>query len=223
MTIAISVDDKPIEAQEGASLLAVCLANDIYIPNLCWLGTMTDPPASCRLCFVDIDGWAQPQMACRTAVRPGLMVKTDTPAVRRLQRRSFQLLMSCHEISCKACPANKKCDLQHIARFLKTGLKPKHINPHRKEAPATLGHPFLDLDINRCVLCGRCIHTCRHKHGQSFLTFIGRGIDTMVGFYNQTNASVYPLRDCRACVDICPVCAITPKPADDQKIASSPT
>jgi bidirectional [NiFe] hydrogenase diaphorase subunit len=212
MMITISVDDKKIDACEGESLLAVCLANGIYIPNLCWVKSMTDPPASCRLCFVAIADKDQPQMACKTQIRQGLTVKTDTLAVRRLQRSAFQLLMSCHEISCKTCFANKKCDLQHIARFLKTGLKPKKYPPYRKKAPATRSHPFLDLDINRCVLCGRCIYICRNKHEQSALTFIGRGIDTIVGFYHETAESTYLRHDCRACVDICPVFAITIKP-----------
>ena len=206
------VDNKTVEADEGTTLLRACLENDIYIPNLCWLKGMTDAPVSCRLCFVEIEGEEQLTSSCKIKVRDDMVVRTDTPAVRRLQKTAFQLLMSAHEINCKVCPANKKCELQKIARFLKTGLKPKHLEPHLKEVSASMPpHPCLDLHVNRCVLCGRCIYTCIQKQGQSQLTFAKRGIDTIISFYGASDALSATCLECLACVAICPVGAITLK------------
>ena len=50
------VDNKEIEVKEGTTLLQACLDNGIYIPNLCYLESINDPPASCRMCFVEIEG-----------------------------------------------------------------------------------------------------------------------------------------------------------------------
>lgn len=208
--VKLVVDNQTIEADEGAPLLQVCLENDIYIPNLCWIKEMQEAPVSCRLCFVEVEGEPLPVPSCKTPVKEGLVARTDAPEVRRLQKSAFQLLMSDHEINCKPCPANKKCELQKIARFLKTSLKPKQLEPHRKEAPPGLSHPGLELDINRCVLCGRCIHTCTTKQGRPFLTFARRGIDTVVGFYGASDAMAAVCSECLACVDICPVRAILP-------------
>ena len=121
------MDKKEIQAKKGATLLQACLENDIYIPNLCYLDDMKEPPASCRLCFVEMDGEGKPIASCTLQVKAGMIIRTDTPAVRRLQRAALQFLLSAHDVDCGPCPANKKCDLQHMSKFLKVGLKPKHL------------------------------------------------------------------------------------------------
>ena len=127
------VDNKEIEVKEGTTLLKACLDNGIYIPNLCYLEGMEAPPASCRMCFVEIEGVEKPITSCTVKVKDDMVVKTDTLSVRRLQRAAFRLLLSVHHVDCKNCQANKKCELQHLAKFLKVGLKPKHLEVFLKE------------------------------------------------------------------------------------------
>jgi predicted molibdopterin-dependent oxidoreductase YjgC len=116
--------------------------------------------------------------------------------------------MSVHHVDCGHCPANKKCELQRIAKFLKVGLKPKHLEPHLKEAEVDESHPFLDYYPNRCVLCGKCIAVCKEKHGRAFLTFAKRGLETVVSSYGEKDGSNLPCGNCLACIAICPVGAI---------------
>jgi len=202
------VDNKEIEAQEGKTLLRACLDSGIYIPNLCYLEG-SKPPASCRMCFVEIEGKDNPLASCTVKVREAMVVKTDTPAVRRLQRTAFRLLLSVHDVDCKNCPANKKCELQHISRFLQVGLKLKRLETFLKDIDTGQDHPFLDCHPNRCILCGRCIHVCRKRHGESMLTFAKRGFDTVISAYGEN--VVISCETCTACVEICPVAAITLK------------
>ncbi|MBW1802089.1 MAG: (2Fe-2S)-binding protein, partial [Deltaproteobacteria bacterium] len=100
MTVTIRVDDRTIESREGVPLLQACLDNDIYIPNLCYLEGMDHPPASCRLCFVEIGDEEKPVLSCTVKVSEGMVVRTDTPRVRRLQRSALQLLLSVHHVDC---------------------------------------------------------------------------------------------------------------------------
>ena len=211
--VTISVDDRKIDAPQGQSLLSACLANGIYIPHLCWIKSMAAPPASCRLCFVAIENEDSPQLACKTAISPNLVVKTNTPEVRRLQKTAFELLMSCHEINCKPCPANKKCGLQDIARFLKIGLKPKHLHRRLKEPQIDRAHPCLDYYPNRCVLCGKCIHVCRSHNRHTAITFARRGFDTVISFFGTTGPDAGACDGCRSCVAVCPVGALTVRDA----------
>ena len=207
--VQILVDNNIIEAEDGANLLQTCLENDIYIPNLCYLNDSQEPFAACRLCFVEIDG--KPVAACTQKVTEGLRVQTDTPAVRGLQKSAFLLLLSVHDIKCKECPANKRCELQRIAKFLKVGLKPKGLEIRLKDPGLDSGHPYLLVDLNRCVLCGKCVQVCRQKHGQSFLTFAKRGFDTVISAYTEPDDIPLNFSGCTACIDICPVMAISLK------------
>lgn len=209
--VKIIVDNQEIEAEEGTTVLKACLENGIYVPNLCFLESMTDPPASCRMCFVEIEGEKGPVASCTTTVREGMVIRTETAPVRRLQRSALRLLLSVHEVECAACHANKKCELQRLAKFLKVGLKPKPFERLLKEGKGDDEHPFLDYHPNRCIVCGKCVHVCRTMHERPFLTFAKRGFDTTISFFGEEDATKIPCAECMACVEICPVTAIAVK------------
>jgi bidirectional [NiFe] hydrogenase diaphorase subunit len=207
----IQVDNQEIEAPEGKTVLQACLDNGIYIPNLCYLESMEAPSASCRMCFVEIEGERQPVTSCTVAVKDNMVVKTDTETVRQLQRTGLRLLLSVHDVDCKNCHANKKCELQNIAKFLKVGLKPKRLERYLKEVGIDETHPLLIHYPNRCVLCGKCVHICKGLHDRSVLTFARRGFDTIISTYSSAEASLLTEKRCDACVKACPVGALALK------------
>lgn len=212
--IKLTIDNREIQAQEGSVLLKVCLDNDIYIPNLCYMNGMKVSPASCRLCFVEIEGERGPVTSCTVNVKEGMVVRTDTDAVRHLQRASLQLLLSVHHVDCAHCPANKKCELQNMAKFLKVGLKSRQLEIHLKDLEVNQDHPCLDYYPNRCVLCGRCVSVCKDKHDRPFLTFAKRGLDTVISLYGEDDPSNMPCGECLACVEVCPVSALMQRKID---------
>jgi len=122
--VTLLVDNIKLAVEEGTNLLKACLDNNIYIPNLCYVEGMTPPAASCRLCFVEIKGEEHPVTACTVKVNREMVVTTDTPRVRQLQKTALQLLLSVHHVDCRNCPANKKCALQDMARFCARFTKP---------------------------------------------------------------------------------------------------
>jgi len=52
----LTIDGKTVGAARGEKVLWAALDNDIYIPNLCAIREKSEPFASCRLCFVEIEG-----------------------------------------------------------------------------------------------------------------------------------------------------------------------
>lgn len=210
MKVSITVDNREVEAFSGQNLLQACLENGIYIPHLCYVEGIQRPLASCRLCFVEIEGERAPVTACTQTVIGGMIVRTDTEPVRQLQRRGLELLLSVHDVDCAHCPANKRCELQKLARFLKVKLKQETFDRHLKDTGIIDSHPVLDYYPNRCVLCGKCEYICRENHERPILSFIKRGLSTEISLYRHEEYEL-PCACCLACVDICPVGAILAK------------
>ena len=205
MMVGILVDDRKLTVKEGRSVLQACLENDIYIPNLCSMEDLPHPEASCRLCFVEVAGIEQPVTACTMRVSDGMVVKTDTPPVRRLQRSGLRLLLSVHDLDCKNCPSNKKCALQDLARFLKTGLKSKDLETFLKQVNVVDSHPCLTYYPNRCVLCAKCIHECRLSRGHPQI------LQLLAGMMPPDRAAALQqhLDQCDACADLVAWAAVT--------------
>jgi bidirectional [NiFe] hydrogenase diaphorase subunit len=208
--VTFSVDDKNYSAPEGTPLLKACLENGIYIPNLCFLPDDDDPPASCRLCMVEIAGSPAPVPACTVPVTEGIVAFTGTEKVRRLQRAALKLLLSNHKVECARCSANKHCALQQIAKFLKVGLNKGKLadivqEPRKKEVK----HPYIEYHYARCVLCGKCVKVCSHRNPRPLLFFAGRGLCTHISFFGaEDDGSTDVCASCFACVETCPVGAL---------------
>lgn len=210
--VSIVVDGKPIQAEEGRSLLQVCLENDIYIPNLCFLKEMEEPTGSCRLCIVEIEGEAKPLTSCRVKVRDGMVVRTDTPTVRQLQRIDFQLLMTAHHMECKNCLSKRNCELQKIAKLLGVRLKDTKFEQFDRLQLAKIEHPFFDLLPARCILCRRCLFVCGQKNPEPLLKLVRRGFEHVIETNCGDDPDKLPCKDCQACIRACPVSAIVPVP-----------
>ncbi|MFP4258281.1 MAG: 2Fe-2S iron-sulfur cluster-binding protein [Desulfovermiculus sp.] len=209
--VVFEADGRKVTAQPGISVLQACLENGIYIPNLCWLEGMSKPPASCRLCFVQVEGRKRPQTSCTLEVAEGIVVRTDSEEVRELQQTALDMFLSVHHLNCKECPANKKCELQKIAKFLQRGLKPQNLPDLGSEKEVNATHPCLIYDPNRCVLCGRCVYVCAQKSQVQILDFAYRGLRTTVSFWGAGDPEAKNCISCLSCVQTCPVSALTCK------------
>jgi len=206
--VSIYVDDMTIKTNPGANLLQVCLENGIYIPNLCFLPEDGLPVASCRLCLVELGGMKSPVPSCTVDVTEGLEVRTGTDRVRNLQRSALRLLLSNHKVACADCIANKRCQLQHIAGFLKMGLNRGNLACLVDESQKEEYHPFLKHYPDRCVLCGRCVRVCTRLSGRPDFFFAGRGLASRISFFGAEKTAADECRSCKACAAACPVGAL---------------
>ena len=211
--VTITVDDQKITAPAGSFLLPVCLENDIYIPNLCFLEGMDDPPASCRLCLVDIEGEYDPVASCRCLIVEGMVVKTNSDEILKLRQIAFRLLVSTNDGSCRTCIANRSCELQKIAKFLHQPLRTKRLRHIDRDYPELIDdHSFLVYEPKKCVLCGRCVHVCGQLEKGYKLDFAHRGMDTIVSFFgSDLDPASQDCKACLACTEVCPVGALSGK------------
>lgn len=202
--VTISIDGRTITAPEGEKLLWVALENGIYIPNLCAMKEKSHPSGSCRLCYVQVEGRAEPVTSCTLPVTEGLSVQTRSPQVDRLVKSAFELLLSNHRLGCGRCPRRKTCELLKMAK--ERGLKMKlfHLEPLEWPVEIDDSPKTFAFDRSRCLLCGRCVWICQEVAKVGALGFTGRGIDRRVGTFQELSLAESPCTECGLCIDPCP-------------------
>ncbi len=208
--VKIRLDGQEIFAEAGRKLLDVASENGAFIPHLCHLPQLDDAFAGCRLCFVELEGRPRPITSCTEPVRAGMVVRTDTPLVRRLQRSALRLLLSTHRVACKGCPANDCCGLQEMGRKLKVNLKVKGLRD--LSPPPILDHTLGSIlyDPSKCVLCGICVRLS-NREGTGGFHFSQRGIRTRIAVFPQ-GGDADLLEQCRKA---CPVGALVSRSNED--------
>jgi bidirectional [NiFe] hydrogenase diaphorase subunit len=207
-TVSLTINDQKIRALDGEKLLWAALDNGIYIPNLCAIREKSEPFASCRLCFVEIEGKDNPVTACTTPVAEEMVVNTKGAKALRLARTGLELLLASHPVDCAHCPKNGSCELQKIAKHLKIKLNTKRFRKILPELPVDSSGPLFLYDPNKCVLCGRCVWVCQEKLGKGVIGFAYRGFRRMVTTFGDEPVAKSLCKDCGECVAVCPVGAL---------------
>jgi formate dehydrogenase major subunit/NADH-quinone oxidoreductase subunit G len=203
--ISLTIDDKKIEAKEGEKILWAALQNNLYIPNLCAIKEMIRPSASCRLCFVEVEGENEPLIACTEPVREGMVVNTRGKKALRLARTSAELILASHPVDCPHCLKSRSCELQKIAKHLGIKLKAKRFRKLERNLPIDKSCSLFTYDPNKCVLCGKCVWVCQEKLGIGAIGFTRRGFKRMVSTFQGKPLAETMCAQCTECVKVCPV------------------
>jgi bidirectional [NiFe] hydrogenase diaphorase subunit len=208
--VTLIIDGVEVKARKGEKLLWAALDNGFYIPNLCAIRRADQPLASCRLCFVEIEGRDAPLTACTEPVDDGMVVYLNTPKVKRLRNTAFELLLSHCKLDCRNCAKSGNCELQSIASRLGLKLKLRRLRRIPRDFPVDSSHPMFIYDPNKCVLCGKCVWVC-HEQGTGILDFAFRGIETKISTIGDIPLAEAGCNSCLACVAVCPVGALVAK------------
>ena len=207
-SVSLTIDGKEIRAADGEKILWAALDNGIYIPNLCTIRERSEPFASCRLCFVEIEGMEMPVTACTTPVREGAVVNTKGEKALRLARTAFELLLANLPLDCAHCPKSGSCEIQKIAKYLHVKLNTKRFRKVLRDLPIDSSSPVFIYNPNKCVLCGRCVWVCREKLGIGAIGFAHRGFQRIVTAFGDEPIGKSACQDCGECVNVCPVGAL---------------
>ena len=94
--IEITIDDTPITAEEGTTILQAARANGIAVPHLCYHPALK-PSGACKLCGVEVaspSGRQVIMLSCILKVKQGLVIKTDSPLVVQHRIKAFAKLLN---------------------------------------------------------------------------------------------------------------------------------
>ena len=201
----ITIDDRQIEAREGASVLDAALEAGIFIPHLCSHPDL-ERKGGCRLCSVEIEGEDRAVPACMTPVREGMQVKVNGPKAEKVRRMAMELILATHPADCTGCPKYGKCELQSMYQYL--GVSPEHWRKKSRSVANDDSNPLISHLFTRCIRCGRCIRACQEMRGVRVLDYINTPVGVRAGIPEGKTLAEAGCRFCGACIEVCPTGSI---------------
>lgn len=211
--VTLTIDGKKVVAQEGTCILDAAESVGINIPSLCYLKGINQP-GSCRICVVEVQGAKTLMASCTTPVAEGMVVKTNTPAVRDSRKMTLEMILSEHPFDCPTCPRNLNCELQALAEQM--GIREIRFEGEKREKRIDTSTPAIVRDNEKCILCRRCISVCHYIQTVDAIGLIGRGSDTQVAPAWDSDLADSVCVQCGQCVMVCPVGALYEKDHSDE-------
>jgi len=208
--LELTINGRVYKASPGQTILEVARENGIRIPTLCEYGGTTNVGA-CRVCVVEVENARTLVTACAMPVSPGMVVRTDTRRVVDARRLIVELLWSSGDHNCLTCEKNGNCDLQDLVYIL--GIEEPRFNIIPPGHSPENSNTMIQRDLNKCILCGRCVRACNEIQVNEVLDFAGRGSHARVGPAFDRDYIDSECVFCGECADACPVGAITFKQA----------
>ncbi len=194
-----------LRVPEGTTILEAAKQVQVKIPVLCKHPDLP-PEASCGLCIVKVKGMNKMLRACCTPVEDGMEITTHDPEIIDIRRTVIELILSNHPNDCLKCDRNNNCELQRLtAEF---GIKEDKFPRILRDLPRDISTRAIDLDPNKCILCGRCVHVCQNSQDVWALSFLERGFNTRISPAGDIQLADSPCVRCGQCAAHCPTGAL---------------
>jgi NADH-quinone oxidoreductase subunit G len=203
----LTIDGKEIEVEPGTVVIQAAERLGIEIPRFCYHERLAIA-GNCRMCLVEVSpGPPKPQASCALPCADNMVVKTNSPMVKKAREGVMEFLLINHPLDCPICDQGGECDLQDQALFYGQG-KSRYRETKRAVEEKYMG-PLIKTAMTRCIHCTRCIRFATDIAGVPELGAFGRGEHMEVGTYVE-QAITSELSG--NLVDLCPVGALTSKP-----------
>lgn len=107
------------------------------------------------------------------------------------------------------CDAGLACALQDYCT--EYGVDQKRFIGEFNRYKVDTRHPFIKIDSNKCIRCGKCVNTCSDILNVSALGFVNRGFRTIIKPALEKALHETNCVSCGNCIDVCPTGAIVEK------------
>ncbi len=199
----VKIDGRDLEFEKPMSILEAARSAGIDIPSLCY-DERLEPYGGCRLCIVQIEGHVRPEASCTTSLADGMNVVTSTDLIRNVRRNLLELMVDEKNID------TGKLDMRRdFYRYLvEYGIMQEGEVKDKTPLRDSTGHPFISVDMTKCIDCFRCVRICDEVQGQFVWRKWNRGNEIEIRPDVGENLLESSCVSCGACSDTCPTGAI---------------
>ncbi len=164
-SVSLTVDGRVITAAPGELVIAAAERAGVYIPRFCYHPRMSSV-GMCRMCLVEVEGprGSALQVSCMLDAAEGMIVHTESPAVKKAQDGVLEFLLINHPLDCPVCDKGGECPLQDQTLAFGPGESRFVEEKRHFEKPIPISD-LVYLDRERCILCDRCTRFAKRGRG----------------------------------------------------------
>jgi NADH-quinone oxidoreductase chain G len=200
--ITLTINEKEVTLDKPVSVLEAARQAGIKIPTLCYHEALK-PYGGCRLCVVEVERMPKLQTACTLMAADGMVVKTESETISSVRRGILEFLLINHPLDCPYCDKAGECELQDLVN--KYGPTVGRYKEEKRKVPESHKDEILARNMERCVVCTRCVRMCNDVQGASAISIIGRGNHSRMEPFS---AASFNCEYCGNCLTVCPVGAL---------------
>jgi NADH-quinone oxidoreductase subunit G len=201
--VTLTIDGREVKAAPGTLVIDAAKQVGIEIPAFCYYEGLT-LQAACRMCLVEVEKMPKLMTACTLPVGEGMVVRTETEQVKTARKYTLEFLLTNHPLDCPVCDKGGECELQDMV--FRYGAGESRYTETKVHTPEKQYSPVVFFDAPRCILCFRCVRICNEGLGVGALGVINRGVTSEIA---PNMGDHLECDECGACIDICPVGALT--------------
>jgi NADH-quinone oxidoreductase subunit G len=201
--INFTINEQKVAVPAGTLVIDAAKRMEMEVPSFCYYKGLT-LQAACRMCLVEVEKMPKLQTACTLVATEGMIVRTDTPQVHDARKNMLEFLLSNHPLDCPVCDKGGECELQDMT--FRYGLDHSRFNEEKLHYPEEKWSPLVYYDAPRCILCFRCVRVCDEGMDVKALGVGARGVQSVI---LPNTSGALNCEECGACIDICPVGALT--------------
>ena len=200
--VTFTLNGKTLVTRDNQTILQVASEHGIEIPRLCYMDGMR-ADGNCRTCMVEIKGERVLAPSCCRYPKDGMEVTTNSARAVTSQKMSIELLLS--DVPETVYTLNSELDLW--AKKMSIG-KPRF--RARRQPVEDVSHPAIDVHLDACIQCKRCVRACREEQVNDVIGYAFRGGHSKIVFDLDDPMGESTCVACGECVQACPTGALTP-------------
>jgi predicted molibdopterin-dependent oxidoreductase YjgC len=209
MTVNITINGQKVEVENGLTILDAARKHGFDIPTLCYHKDLS-PTGNCRMCVIEEKGGRFLQAACVTPVWEGMDIQTHSEKAVKSRKMSLELMLANHPQDCITCDVSGECELQDLAYEYKVNVPAWGAKGKRYPVDSD-PNPFIRVDMNRCILCRRCVLACGEIQVRDVWGVAQRGFEECIVAGAATTMLEARCESCGQCVAYCPTGALSNK------------